>query len=619
MGSCTAGGAYVPAMCDQSMIVQGTGTIFLAGPPLVKAATGEEVTAEELGGGDVHARISGVADALAELGRARAGAAARGGRAGSAPLPALATRRRARGARLRPGRAAGVIPADERTPFDVREVIARHRRRLALRRVQAALRRHARVRLRAHLGLSRRDRREQRHPLLGVGAQGRRTSCSSPASARSRSSSCRTSRASWSASAYEHGGIAKDGAKLVMAVACAQVPKLTVVIGGSYGAGNYGMCGRAYRAPAALHVAERAHLGDGRAPGRRDAADGPPRRAAGARRGPGRGRARGVHAADRRPSTSTRARPTTPARGSGTTASSTRSTRAACSRSASPPPRARPSRAALRRLPHVRRRRASASSGAAPRAWVWLDRPERHNALRRGADRARSRETFTALGGGRGAARRRARRPRPLVLRRRATSTGCAPRSSCRRARTWPTPSWRRRCSRPSTPAPCRWSRACTARPSAAAPASPAAATSCSPATDARFGFTEVRLGLVPATIAPVRARQGRAEPGARALPHGRALRRAARARDRPRARAARPTTQALDAAVERVVAALLRAAPLARAPPSACSRELRDGTRPPQWRRDGPRDRRAPRLARGQRGHRAPSSRSGAPALGEP
>ena len=126
MGSCTAGGAYVPAMADETVIVRGTGTIFLGGPPLVKAATGEEVTAEELGGGDVHARISGVADHLAVLRRARAGAAARRLR------PAAGRRARAVGASPSPVEPAedpeellAIVPPEPRRPYDMREVLAR--------------------------------------------------------------------------------------------------------------------------------------------------------------------------------------------------------------------------------------------------------------------------------------------------------------------------------------------------------------------------------------------------------------------------------------------------------------------------------------------------------------
>jgi 3-methylcrotonyl-CoA carboxylase beta subunit len=245
MGSCTAGGAYVPAMCDQSIIVQGTGTIFLAGPPLVKAATGEEVTAEELGGGDVHARISGVADALASsdehalalLREAVAGL----GHPGAPSIAAIPPEEPG----CDPDQLAGVIPADERTPFDVREVIARivDGSRFA---EFKPLYGDTLVCGFAHIW---------GYPVAIVANNGILFSQSALKGAHFVQLACQRKiplvflqniTGFMVGKAYEHGGIAKDGAKLVMAVACAQVPKLTVVIGGSYGAGNYGMCGRAF-------------------------------------------------------------------------------------------------------------------------------------------------------------------------------------------------------------------------------------------------------------------------------------------------------------------------------------------------------------------------------------
>jgi len=245
MGSCTAGGAYVPAMCDQSIIVQGTGTIFLAGPPLVKAATGEEVTAEELGGGDVHARISGVADALASsdehalalLREAVAGL----GHPGAPSIVAGALEEPA----YDPEQLAGVIPADERTPFDVREVIARivDGSRFA---EFKPLYGDTLVCGFAHIW---------GYPVAIIANNGILFSESALKGSHFVQLACQRKiplvflqniTGFMVGKAYEHGGIAKDGAKLVMAVACAQVPKLTVVIGGSYGAGNYGMCGRAF-------------------------------------------------------------------------------------------------------------------------------------------------------------------------------------------------------------------------------------------------------------------------------------------------------------------------------------------------------------------------------------
>jgi acetyl-CoA carboxylase carboxyltransferase component len=246
MGSCTAGGAYVPAMSDEAVIVKNQGTIFLGGPPLVKAATGEVVTAEELGGGDVHTRISGVADHLAdddshalEIARdivAHLGPAPRATIDFATPEPP----------RYDPAEIYGLIPRDLRKTFDAHELIARlvdgsrfHEFKarygttlitgfahlngipvgiLANQGVlfsESALKATHFIELAAQRGV----------PLLFlqnisgfiVGKQ------------------------------YEHGGIAKDGAKMVHAVANAPVPKITVIVGGSFGAGNYGMCGRAYQ------------------------------------------------------------------------------------------------------------------------------------------------------------------------------------------------------------------------------------------------------------------------------------------------------------------------------------------------------------------------------------
>ena len=177
MGSCTAGGAYVPAMSDETVIVKGTGTIFLGGPPLVKAATGEDVSAEDLGGAEVHTRKSGVADhealddehALA-LGRSIVANLNRkppGTAVGSA-RPGVPGRRRAGTAGL-----YGAVSADPRRPVPVREIIARLVDGIAVPRVQAALRRDPRHRLRPHRRLPGRDHRQRRHPVQPVGAQGR--------------------------------------------------------------------------------------------------------------------------------------------------------------------------------------------------------------------------------------------------------------------------------------------------------------------------------------------------------------------------------------------------------------------------------------------------------------
>ena len=173
MGSCTAGGAYVPAMADESIIVREQGTIFLGGPPLVKAATGEIVTAEELGGADVHTRISGVADHYA-LNDHHALAIVRSIVAKLEPPRRAAVEPVAPSEPLYPpDELYGVINADIRKPYDVREVIARIVDAQRARRVQGALRHDAHYRLRAPVGLPGRDRREQRRALRRVGAEGR--------------------------------------------------------------------------------------------------------------------------------------------------------------------------------------------------------------------------------------------------------------------------------------------------------------------------------------------------------------------------------------------------------------------------------------------------------------
>jgi 3-methylcrotonyl-CoA carboxylase beta subunit/propionyl-CoA carboxylase len=246
MGSCTAGGAYVPAMSDEAVIVKGEGTIFLGGPPLVRAATGEEVSAEELGGADVHTRISGVADHFAlddlhalEIVRDVVAHLNRPKRVDlelQEPEPP----------RYDPEELYGVVPADPRRAYDVREVIARivdgsrlhefkarygttlvcgfahlHGVPVAILANNGVLFSESALKATHFIELA----AQRRIPLLFlqnitgyiVGKQ------------------------------YEHGGIAKDGAKMVHAVANAQVPRLTLIVGGSFGAGNYGMCGRAYQ------------------------------------------------------------------------------------------------------------------------------------------------------------------------------------------------------------------------------------------------------------------------------------------------------------------------------------------------------------------------------------
>ncbi|MXW52512.1 MAG: methylcrotonoyl-CoA carboxylase [Gammaproteobacteria bacterium] len=247
MGSCTAGGAYVPAMCDQAIIVKNQGTIFLGGPPLVKAATGEEVDPEELGGGDVHTRISGVADYLAEDDH-HALALARQIVADSCmntdgSFDSLQYEE----PKYDPEEIYGILPADSRTPYDVKEILAR---------------------------IVDGSEISEFKPLYGetlVCAFAR--VCGKPIAILANNGILFSESALKAAhfiqvadrrgipllffqnitgfmvgKEYENAGIAKDGAKMVNAVACARVPKFTVVIGGSFGAGNYAMCGRAYGA-----------------------------------------------------------------------------------------------------------------------------------------------------------------------------------------------------------------------------------------------------------------------------------------------------------------------------------------------------------------------------------
>ena len=245
MGSCTAGGAYVPAMADESIIVREQGTIFLAGPPLVKAATGEEVSAEELGGADVHTRISGVADHLA-LNDADALARARQCIANLNFRPqGITTRIAPRAPRYAAEELLGIIPADPKKPYDVREVIARLVDDSALDEFKQNYGTTL-VTGFAHI---------DGYPVGIVANNGILFSESALKGAHFVQLCCQRGiplvflqniNGFMVGKKYEHGGIAKDGAKLVTAVACARVPKFTVLIGGSFGAGNYGMCGRAY-------------------------------------------------------------------------------------------------------------------------------------------------------------------------------------------------------------------------------------------------------------------------------------------------------------------------------------------------------------------------------------
>ncbi|HUN46043.1 MAG TPA: carboxyl transferase domain-containing protein [Stellaceae bacterium] len=245
MGSCTAGGAYVPAMSDESIIVRNQGTIFLGGPPLVRAATGEVVTAEELGGADVHSRVSGVTDHYAlddahALGIARriVGHLNRPKRVGAeivAPREPL----------YDPAEVYGVVPSDTRKPYDVREVIARladgsefdEFKRLYGETLVTGFARlwGYPVGIVANNGILFSESALKGAHFIELCAQR-----GIPLIFLQNISGFMVGRK------YEAGGIAKDGAKMVTAVACANVPKFTVIIGGSFGAGNYGMCGRAF-------------------------------------------------------------------------------------------------------------------------------------------------------------------------------------------------------------------------------------------------------------------------------------------------------------------------------------------------------------------------------------
>jgi 3-methylcrotonyl-CoA carboxylase beta subunit len=246
MGSCTAGGAYVPAMCDETIIVKEQGTIFLGGPPLVKAATGEVVDAESLGGADVHTAVSGVADHFAEN-DAHALAIARDvirhlNRRKQLPVAVAAPRE--------PAYAAedlyGVVPADTRRPFDIREIIARIVDGSELQEFKA---RYGKTLVCgfAHI---------HGYPV-GIVANNGILFAESALKGAHFIELCNQRNIPlvflqnitgfMVGRKYENAGIAKDGAKMVTAVACSHVPKFTVIIGGSFGAGNYAMCGRGYQ------------------------------------------------------------------------------------------------------------------------------------------------------------------------------------------------------------------------------------------------------------------------------------------------------------------------------------------------------------------------------------
>jgi 3-methylcrotonyl-CoA carboxylase beta subunit/propionyl-CoA carboxylase len=245
MGSCTAGGAYVPAMSDETVIVRGTGTIFLGGPPLVKAATGEEVSAEELGGADVHTRVSGVADHYAvddehALAIARSIVANLTSRK-KPPWEITAPEEPRYDAR----EIYGIIPRDTRISYDVREVIARLVDGSRLHEFKALYGSTLVCGFARIMGLP-----------VGVVANNGILFSESALKGTHFIELCNQRRIPllflqnitgfMVGRAYESGGIAKDGAKMVTAVSNAAVPKFTVIIGGSFGAGNYAMCGRAY-------------------------------------------------------------------------------------------------------------------------------------------------------------------------------------------------------------------------------------------------------------------------------------------------------------------------------------------------------------------------------------
>jgi 3-methylcrotonyl-CoA carboxylase beta subunit len=245
MGSCTAGGAYMPAMADEAIIVKNQGTIFLGGPPLVKAATGEVVSAEELGGADVHARTSGVADHYAMNDEHALEIARRIVSHLNMRKEIQLERREPREPAYSPDELHGVIPVDARKPFDVREVIARIVDASELDEFKP-LYGSTLVTGFAHI---------HGYPVGIVANNGILFSESALKGAHFIELCAQRGiplvflqniTGFMVGRKYESGGIAKDGAKMVTAVACAQVPKFTVIIGGSFGAGNYGMCGRAY-------------------------------------------------------------------------------------------------------------------------------------------------------------------------------------------------------------------------------------------------------------------------------------------------------------------------------------------------------------------------------------
>lgn len=245
MGSCTAGGAYVPAMADETIMVRNQATIFLAGPPLVKAATGEVVTAEDLGGADVHCKISGVADHYAENDEHALAIARRCVANLNWKKLGEVQARQPRAPLYAADELYGVIPAQSKQPYDVREVIARLVDGSEFDEFKALFG-NTLVCGFAHL---------HGYPIAILANNGILFAEAAQKGAHFIELACQRGipllflqniTGFMVGQKYETGGIAKHGAKLVTAVACAHVPKFTVVIGGSFGAGNYGMCGRAY-------------------------------------------------------------------------------------------------------------------------------------------------------------------------------------------------------------------------------------------------------------------------------------------------------------------------------------------------------------------------------------
>jgi 3-methylcrotonyl-CoA carboxylase beta subunit len=245
MGSCTAGGAYVPAMADESIIVKEQGTIFLAGPPLVKAATGEVVSAEELGGADVHCRTSGVSDHYAQNDHHALEIARSAIKNLNRVKPTQMDIQPVQAPAYDTKEIYGVIPKDPKQPFDVKEIIARlvdgsefdeFKSLYGSTLVCGFARLHGYpIGIVANNGILFGESAEKGAHFVELCAQRK-----IPLLFLQNITGFMVGKQ------YEAGGIAKHGAKMVNAVACAKVPKFTVLIGGSYGAGNYGMCGRAY-------------------------------------------------------------------------------------------------------------------------------------------------------------------------------------------------------------------------------------------------------------------------------------------------------------------------------------------------------------------------------------